>query len=83
MRRFGIHGFLAGNTVTSDYYPMLARELLGLAVQLQKETGVSVSFINFSGGIGIPYMPEQEANDIRLIGEGVHKACLLYTSQTR
>ena len=74
VKRFGIHAFLASNTVTNEYYPMLARELFGLAVQLKKETGVSVSFINFSGGIGIPYMPEQEANDIRLIGEGVHKA---------
>lgn len=74
VKRFGIHAFLASNTVTNEYYPMLARELFGLAVQLKKETGVSVSFTNFSGGIGIPYRPEQEANDIRLIGEGVHKA---------
>ena len=74
VKRFGIHAFLASNTVTNEYYPMLARELFGLTVQLKKETGVSVSFINFSGGIGIPYKPEQEANDIRLIGEGVHKA---------
>lgn len=74
VKKFGIHAFLASNTVTNEYYPMLARELFGLAVQLKKEIGVSVSFINFSGGIGIPYMPEQEANDIRLIGEGVHKA---------
>ena len=52
---FGIHAFLASNTVTNEYYPLLARQLFELAVKLQKETGANVSFINLSGGIGIPY----------------------------
>ena len=70
---FGIHSFLASNTVTNDYYPMLAKELFELAVKLQKETGAHVKFINLSGGVGIPYKPDQEPNDIRVIGEGVRK----------
>ena len=70
---FGIHSFLASNTVTNDYYPMLARELFKLAVDLQKETGAHVKFINLSGGVGIPYRPDQTPNDIREIGEGVRK----------
>ena len=70
---FGIHSFLASNTVTNDYYPMLAKELFELAVKLQKETGAHVKFINLSGGVGIPYRPEQTPNDIREIGEGVRK----------
>lgn len=70
---FGIHAFLASNTVTNDYYPTLARQLFELAVRLQKETGAKIDFINLSGGIGIPYRPDQEGNDIRIIGEGVHK----------
>lgn len=72
-KRFGIHSFLASNTVTNDYYPMLAKILFELAVQLKEETGADIRFINLSGGIGIPYRPEQEANDIRVIGEGVRK----------
>lgn len=71
---FGIHAFLASNTVTNEYYPLLARQLFELAVKLQKETGAHVSFINLSGGIGIPYSPDQTPNDIRVIGEGVRKA---------
>ena len=67
---FGIHAFLASNTVTNEYYPMLARVLFKLAVQLRKETGAHISFINLSGGIGIPYTPDQEPNDIRVIGDG-------------
>ena len=70
---FGIHSFLASNTVTNDYYPMLAKELFELAVKLQKETGAHIKFINLSGGVGIPYKPDQTPNDIRVIGEGVRK----------
>lgn len=72
-KEFGIHAFLASNTVTNDYYPMLAKVLFEQAVKLQKETGVHIKFINLSGGIGIPYTPDQEPNDIRVIGEGVRK----------
>lgn len=72
-KRFGIHAFLASNTVTNEYYPMLAKILFELAVKLEKETGADVQFINLSGGVGIPYKPDQEPNDIRVIGEGVRK----------
>ena len=72
-KEFGIHAFLASNTVTNDYYPMLSRILFEIAVELQQETGCHIKFINLSGGVGIPYRPEQEPNDIRAIGEGVRK----------
>lgn len=72
-KRFGIHAFLASNTVTNEYYPKLAGILFELAVKLQKETGAHVEFINLSGGIGVPYRPDQEPNDILTIGEGVRK----------
>lgn len=71
---FGIHAFLASNTVNNDYYPTLAKILFQLAVELQEKTGVHISFINLSGGVGIPYTPEKEPNDIMIIGEGVRKA---------
>lgn len=70
-KRFGIHAFLASNTVTNEYYPMLAKVLFEMAVKLEKETGADIQFINLSGGVGIPYRPEQEPNDIRAIGAGV------------
>ncbi|MCM1262566.1 MAG: diaminopimelate decarboxylase, partial [Butyrivibrio sp.] len=73
VKHFGIHAFLASNTVTNDYYPQLAKQLFELAVKLEKETGADISFINLSGGVGVSYRPEQESNDIRAIGEGVHK----------
>ena len=74
VKHFGIHAFLASNTVANAYYPALARILFQLAVDVQKETGVHIAFINLSGGVGIPYRPSQEPNDIMAIGEGVHQA---------
>ena len=72
-KHFGIHAFLASNTVTNEYYPMLAKILFELAVKLKEETGVHIAFINLSGGIGIPYRPDQEPNDILGIGDGVRR----------
>ena len=72
-KRFGIHAFLASNTISNDYYPALAGILFQLAADLEKETGCDVCFINLSGGVGIPYRPEQSENDIAVIGEGVRK----------
>ncbi|MBP5192055.1 MAG: diaminopimelate decarboxylase [Eubacterium sp.] len=70
---FGIHSFLASNTVTNDYYPALAGILFRLAVKIKEETGIALSFINLSGGVGIAYKPDQTGNDIMAIGEGVRK----------
>lgn len=72
-KQFGVHSFLASNTVTNDYYPELARQLFELAVEIKEKLGISLDFINLSGGIGVNYRPEQEANDIALIGAGVRK----------
>lgn len=74
VKKFGIHSFLASNTVTNEYYPTLAKILFELAVELKEKTGADIRFINLSGGVGIPYRPDQEGNDIEVIGEGVRKA---------
>ncbi|HEM4630369.1 TPA: diaminopimelate decarboxylase [Streptococcus suis] len=73
VKEFGIHAFLASNTVTNDYYPVLARQLFELALEIREETDVTLDFIYLSGGIGVNYRPEQEPNDIAVIGEGVRK----------
>ncbi len=71
VKEFGIHAFLASNTVTNEYYPTLAKVLFETAVELKEKTGANITFINLSGGIGIPYRPDQESNDILEIGKGV------------
>ena len=73
VKRFGMHAVLASNTVTNDYYPVLARTLFEVAVEIKEKTGVKLDFINLSGGVGVPYTPDKEPNDILAIGEGVRK----------
>ena len=73
-KQFGIHAFLASNTISNDYYPTLAAILFELAVELRDKTGAHITFINLSGGIGVPYTPDQPENDIAVIGEGVRQA---------
>ena len=73
-KQFGIHAFLASNTISNEYYPALARLLFETAADVAEETGCPVAFINLSGGVGVPYRPDQSANDIAVIGAGVHQA---------
>ncbi len=71
--KFGIHAFLSSNNTNNEYYPTLAGVLFRLAVKLKELTGISVSFINLSGGVGVPYLPDAEPADIGVIGEGVRR----------
>ena len=73
-KEFGIHAFLASNTTTNDYWPTLAMQLFRLAVELKNDVGVHISFINLSGGVGIPYRPNQPKTDIFAISRGVKQA---------
>ena len=73
VEKFGIHAFLASNTITNEYYPKLAGQLFELAVKIKEDTGVSLSFINLSGGVGIPYTEDAEPNDIGVIGDLVRQ----------
>ncbi|MGI5885022.1 MAG: diaminopimelate decarboxylase [Candidatus Spyradocola sp.] len=72
--RFGLHAFLASNTTDNAYYPSLAAELFQLAADLHRELSVEIAFVNLSGGVGIPYRPEEEPADILAIGQGVREA---------
>ena len=73
-KRFGLHSFLSSNTTDQDYYPTLAKLLFNVGVELIEETGLTLDFINLSGGIGIPYQPDKPVADIAYIGDGVAKA---------
>ena len=73
VKKFGIHAFLASNTVTNEYYPTLAGQLFELVVEIAEKVGIEFSFVNLSGGVGIGYRPEDSQNDIMVIGEGVRQ----------
>lgn len=73
-KKFGLHAFLASNTTDNGYYPALARELFCLAADLHRELGVEMAFVNLSGGVGIPYLPDAEPVNILKVGDDVRKA---------
>lgn len=73
VKHFGLHAFLASNTVTNEYYPALAKLLFELAVELSEQTGAHINLIDLSGGVGVPYHPGQAGNDIEKIGAGVQQ----------
>ena len=73
VKHFGIHAFIASNTVTNEYYPMLAGQLFELVCEIKAKLDIDFTFINLSGGVGVDYRPDQTANDIFAIGEGVRQ----------
>ena len=73
VKHFGLHSFLSSCNTDNMYYPTLAKLLFTVAKELHEEVGVEIAFINLSGGIGIPYRPEDTATDIAFVGEKVHE----------
>ncbi len=71
VKEFALHAFLASNTTDQSYYPLNAGILMQLALDLTCELNCRIFMINLSGGIGIPYRPEQDEADIDSIGKGV------------
>lgn len=74
VKEFGLHAFLASNMQNGDYWPKLAEILFELAAEVRERFGVRISFVNLSGGIGIPYRPEEKPVDIRAVGKHVKEA---------
>ena len=74
VKRFGLHAFLASNNTNVEYYPTIAAELMHLALDLTRETGCEIFMLDLSGGIGIPYEPDQAEVDIALVGRKVKEA---------
>jgi len=73
-KRFGLHSFLSSNNTDDGYYPTLAKILFTVGRDLAQETGLTLDFINLSGGVGIPYLPDAHKTDIFAVGEGVRQA---------
>lgn len=74
VKRFGIHTMVASNELNAEYFVETADQLLELLAKISQKTGVAIDFVNFGGGIGIPYRPEDNAVDMQVISEGI-KQC--------
>ena len=72
-RTFGLHTFIASNELDHRYFVATARMLYELAVEIKEELDIRISFINTSGGIGIPYQPGQTAVDLEAVSGGMRE----------
>ena len=71
VNRFGLHTMVVSNELNVDYLIGTATMMFELAVEVKERLGVPVEFLNLGGGIGIPYLPEQEPVDLIAFGQGV------------
>ena len=74
VKRFGIHTMVISNELDPDYFIETANMMFDLIIELYRTLDIRIELVNFGGGIGIPYRPEQEAVDLEYIGEGIRKA---------
>ncbi|NCD33595.1 MAG: diaminopimelate decarboxylase [Spartobacteria bacterium] len=72
IKRFGLHTMVASNELDPAYFVETARILFELVADLSKNLGISFEFINLGGGIGIPYLPEQQPVDLIKLGKEIH-----------
>ncbi len=73
VKRFGLHTMIISNELNPDFFIETAEMMFDLAIELKEKLGIRLEFVNFGGGIGIPYRPEQEPVNLETIGEGVRK----------
>ncbi len=73
-KRFALHTMVASNELSLDYHIETARMQFEIAVEIARETGVKIEFVNLGGGVGIPYKPDQEAVDVEALGRGIKQA---------
>ena len=71
VKRFGLHTMVASNELDINYFLDTAELLFKLVKELTLELGITFEFVNLGGGIGIPYLPEEEEVDLIKLGEGI------------
>lgn len=71
VRHFGIHTMVASNELNAGYFVETASLLLQLLADVSLKTGIAIDFINFGGGIGVPYNPGEKPVDLHAVSEGI------------
>jgi len=74
VKRFALHTMVASNELPIPYHVETAHMLFELVVEIQAKTGIKIEFVNFGGGVGIPYRPEQEAVDYQALAAGIQES---------
>ncbi|MFW6001397.1 MAG: diaminopimelate decarboxylase family protein [Halanaerobium sp.] len=73
IKEIGLHTMVVSNENDPTIFKEYTEMIFAFAGKLIDDFGVEIDFINIGGGIGIPYLPEQEV-DIRAISEAVKES---------
>ncbi|MDY9924065.1 diaminopimelate decarboxylase [Methanobacterium sp.] len=60
----GIHTHIGSGILDPEPFKLAVQVLMDVAGRVHKEAGVTFEFIDFGGGLGIPYTPEEGLLDI-------------------
>ncbi len=74
VKKFGLHTMVVSNELDPYSYIATAEMLFDLAAEIYQATGVRIEFVNFGGGIGIPYRPGEKPVDLNLVSQEIKKA---------
>jgi diaminopimelate decarboxylase len=74
VKRFGLHTMLISNELDPELFVSVAKLLFEFADLLNQKLGITLEFVNFGGGLGIPYRPEQEKIDLAYVGKKIQQA---------
>lgn len=74
VERFGLHTMVISNELDLNYFLETANMMFDLVVEIYKTLGIHIELVNFGGGIGIPYRPEEEEVNLEILGEGIRKS---------
>lgn len=71
IKRFGIHTMVASNELDANYFVETAEILFQLIADISQKLKIHFEFANLSGGVGIPYRPEQERINLNAMSRGI------------
>ncbi len=73
-KRFGLHTMVISNELNPDCFIATAQMIFNLVVEIKNKLAIDIELVNFGGGVGIPYRPEDTAVDLEYVGKGIEKA---------
>jgi diaminopimelate decarboxylase len=71
VKRLGLHTMVISNELNGGFFVETAVMMFDLAVEIKRQLGIELEFVNFGGGIGIPYQPEEKAVDFNWLGRQI------------
>jgi diaminopimelate decarboxylase len=74
VKRFGLHTMVISNELNPEGLIETANMMFDLIIEIYRTLDIKIEFVNFGGGIGIPYRPDQESVDLNVISQGIKKA---------